>query len=88
MGRARFFYHQQTKQYAQAQIGNVKKYGNLKKQHLEQLNNVEHSDLKDSGFVSSGCSLVWLGLQLPKLITRVQIPATALTILKRSLNRF
>jgi hypothetical protein len=34
-----------------------------------------HQDLCS---VSSGRSLVWLGHQLPKLTTRVQIPATAL----------
>ena len=76
-GKAKFYYHQQTKEYAENQITQIKKHGNLKQQPLEQLNNVDQSNLKDLSSKSSGRSLVWLGLQPPTLTTRVQIPATA-----------
>ena len=77
-GKAKFYYHQQSKEYAETQIDIVKKQGNLlKQQTIEQLNNLDRSNLKDLSSVSSGRSLVWLGHQPPTLTTRVQIPATA-----------
>ena len=76
-GKAKFYYHQQTKEYVETQLALIEKQGSLKQQPLEQLNNVDQSNLKDLSSISSGRSLVWLGLQPPTLTTRVQIPATA-----------
>jgi hypothetical protein len=72
IGKARFYYHQQTKEYALSQI-----HSKQTSKPIEQLNNTEHLNLKDSSLISSGRSLVWLGHQPPTLTTRVQIPATA-----------
>jgi hypothetical protein len=42
--------------------------------------NIDLAELEKSRIaIMGGRSLVWLGLQLPKLTTRVQIPATAPT---------
>jgi hypothetical protein len=78
-GKAKFYYHQQSKDYAETQLALVKKQGNLKQraQPIEQLSYVDQSNLKDSSPISSGRSPVWLGHQPPTLTTRVQIPATA-----------
>jgi hypothetical protein len=65
-GKARFYYHRQTKGYAVSQINCI-----------EQLSSGEHLNLEDSSLISSGRSPVWLGHQPPTLTTRVQIPATA-----------
>ena len=59
-GKAKFYYHQQSKEYAETQIALIEKQGNLKQQPIEQLNNVEHSNLSNSSLISSGRSLVWL----------------------------
>jgi hypothetical protein len=76
-GKAKFYYHQQTREYALSQLSNIKV--NIKQQpnNIEHLTNNEHLNLSNSSLISSGRSLVWLGHQLPKLTTRVQIPATA-----------
>ena len=71
-GKAEFYYHQQTKEHALSQM-----HSQQTSKPIEQLNNTEHLNLKDSSLISSGRSLVWLGLQPPTLTTRVQIPATA-----------
>ena len=69
-GKARFYYHKQSKEYALNQM-------NLKHQTFDQLSSGEHLNLEDSSLFSSGRSPVWLGHQPPTLTTRVQIPATA-----------
>ena len=78
-GKARFYYHQQSKEYAESQLAGIEKGENLnqKSNTIEQLNNHEHLNLSNSSLISSGRSLVWLGHQPPTLTTRVQIPATA-----------
>lgn len=78
-GKSKFYYHKQSKEYAKSQLSRPVLDKNIKKLHLEHLNSNEHSDFVDSRSFSCGCSIVWLELQLPKLITRVQIPATAPT---------
>jgi hypothetical protein len=83
-GKSKFTYHQQSKPYALFQLaGNEKGENFIEQSNIEQLTTGQKPNLKDSGFNSSGLSLVWLGHQLPKLTTRVQIPETALPILKR-----
>jgi hypothetical protein len=76
-GKAKFYYHQQNKEYAETQLALTDKQGNLKEQPFKQLNNIEHRISQYLGSKSSGCSLVWLGHQPATLTTRVQIPATA-----------
>jgi hypothetical protein len=76
-GKAKFYYHQQTKEYAETQLALMEKQGNLNQQPLEHLNNADQCHLHALGFISSGRSPVWLGHQPPTLTTRVQIPATA-----------
>ena len=76
-GKAKFYYHQQTKEYAETQLALIEKQGHLEQQPIEQLNNLDQLNVKDLSSNSSGRSLVWLGLQPPTLTTRVQIPATA-----------
>jgi hypothetical protein len=77
-GKARFYYHQQTKEYAESQLAGMEKEENLQQSNsIDQLNNHEHLNLSNSSLISSGRSLVWLGHQPPTLTTRVQIPATA-----------
>jgi hypothetical protein len=46
-GKAKFYYHQQIKEYAETQLAIIEKHGSLKQQPLEQLNNVDQSNLKD-----------------------------------------
>ena len=75
-GKARFYYHQQTREYVLSQIGSKQT-----SEPLDHLTSPEHLNLKDSSLISSGRSLVWLGHQPPTLTTRVQIPATALQCL-------
>ena len=70
--KAKFYYHQQTNEHALSQI-----HSKQTSKPIEQLNNTENLNLKDSSLISSGRSLVWLGHQPPTLTTRVQIPATA-----------
>jgi hypothetical protein len=77
-GKAKFYYHQQTKEYAENQLALIEKQRNLKQQPLEHLNNADQCNLEDLGSVSSGRSPAWLGHQPPTLTTRVQISATAL----------
>jgi hypothetical protein len=72
-GKAKFYYHQQAREYALSQIRSKQT-----SKPIEQLNNHEHLNLSNSSLISSGRSLVWLGHQPPTLTTRVQIPATAL----------
>ena len=76
-GKAKFYYHQQTKEYAESQLAGIEKRENLQSSFIEQLNSHEHLNLSNSSLISSGRSLVWLGHQPPTLTTRVQIPATA-----------
>jgi hypothetical protein len=78
-GKTKFYYHQQTKEYAETQLTlkNTKRKLTQKSNSSDQLNNTEHLNLSKSSLVSSGCSLVWLGHQPATLTTRVQIPATA-----------
>ena len=78
-GKAKFYYHQQTKEYAESQLASIEKGENpsQKSNTIEHLNNHEHLNLSNSSLISSGRSLVWLGHQPPTLTTRVQIPATA-----------
>ena len=77
-GKSKFVYHQQSKLYALSQLADNRKGENfIEQSNIEQLITGQKPNLKDSGFNSSGLSLVWLGHQLPKLTTRVQIPETA-----------
>jgi hypothetical protein len=87
-GKSKFYYHQQSKDYAVSQMaspvnGNsingktVTNQNEIVHSTIEQLTTVEQSNLKDLSHNQGGRSLVWLGHQLPKLTTRVQIPATA-----------
>ena len=46
-GKAKFYYHQQSKEYAETQLSLNEKQGNLKQQPIEQLNNVEHRISQD-----------------------------------------
>jgi hypothetical protein len=70
--KAKFNYHQQTKQYALNQMSHKQT-----SKPIDHLTSPEHLNLKDSSLISSGRSPVWLGHQPPTLTTRVQIPATA-----------
>ena len=82
-GKSKFIYHQQSKPYALSQLaGNGKRENFIEQSNIEQLTTGQEPNLKDSSFNSSGLSLVWLGHQLPKLTTRVQIPATAPQIIQ------
>jgi hypothetical protein len=78
-GKAKFYYHQQTKNYTETQLALKNTKGKLKQKsnNIDRLNNTEHLNLSKSSLVSSGCSLVWLGHQPATLTTRVRIPATA-----------
>jgi hypothetical protein len=76
-GKPKFYYHQQSKKYAETQLSLKAKQGKFKQLPIEQLSTVEQQNLKDSSLISSGRSLVWLGHQPPTLTTRVRIPATA-----------
>jgi hypothetical protein len=78
-GKSKFYYHQQSKEYAESQLANIEKGENIKQQSnsIEHLTNHEHLNLSNSSLISSGRSLAWLGHQPPTLTTRVQIPATA-----------
>jgi hypothetical protein len=75
-GKAKFYYHQQTKEYALSQMDSKQN-----SKPIDHLTIPEHLNLKDSSLILSGRSLVWLGHQPPTLTTRVQIPATAPKIL-------
>jgi hypothetical protein len=77
-GKAKFYYHQQTKEYALSQLSH-----NQTPKPIDHLITPEHLNLKDSSLISSGRSPVWLGHQPPTLTTRVQIPATAPTALEQ-----
>ena len=86
-GKAKFYYHKQSKEHAETQLALKNTDKNLRNQpnNIEHLNNTEHLNLSKSSFVPSGRSLVWLGHQPATLTTRVQIPATApleLSVLK------
>ena len=61
--KSKFYYHQQNQVYAEIQINLIRKSeileydaGNFK---VEQLIAVQNLNLKNSGFISSGRSLVW-----------------------------
>jgi hypothetical protein len=74
-GKSKFYYHQQTPDYASRQIALIGKGENFiaetnnigqskaEYREIEQLNTVQEPNLKDSSLISSGRRLVWFRTQ-------------------------
>ena len=67
-GKAKFYYHQQNREYAETQLAIIEKGENIKQQtsNIEHLTNNEHLNLSISSLISSGRSLVRQDSSLPR----------------------